>query len=1120
MSSTREAWHDAVAFPPELLRSFLCDLHPRRVLLLGEGKAPEVGPGTDVRRVVGGAVPLAIGLGFNAGEKGWTLIVGEAPGEMTPVRWLNLTSADSNDDAIRARALFEFLWPMAMDAGPQPRFPVGSTVRRYGDDLRWIVKAHLRRTESGSWIVHIVRHDQQADIDETGLVGIERADETPAGWISGDPGDAAAFALTVTFIKLANPLTDTVYAYLSTKTVFRSYQFRPLLRLLASHHQRILIADEVGLGKTIEAGLIWTELDQRSGVKRALVVCPAVLVHKWQEELRRRFDREVQVLDRRGLGALVSLAETDDPRPFHAIVSLESLRTATELEVLSELAPRFDLVIVDEAHYLRNTETRRHALGELLSDWADVLLFLSATPLNLGQNDLYNLLNLLAEDEFSDRNVFLEQLEPNRHFNALAKQLLKQVAAPKTLLRHLDAAANTRFGEIAARRPEFGLLRDILNRDVPLESRHLAEARRYLGELNSLASIVSRTRKAETNEPKVVREVWSIDVDWTPAERALYEIVHAWVRERALLTNGTVGFSTQMPLRHAASCLPAFRALLEERHSYLRASSDDFDDTDDVEAIDSDEPFDEDELTSRLRRAMSELGSVDTKFDRFWTELKRLRGAGVQQVMVFSFFRRSLAYLHRRLAELGESARVMDGSVPMDDRISIMADFRSGKFQMLLLSEVGSEGLDFEFCQAVVNYDLPWNPMKVEQRIGRLDRFGSPHEKIFVINFHVPGTIETDIFERLYLRIRVFEASIGELEPILRDEINDLTRIALDPRLTDDQREVEILRFEAAMETRRHDLEDIAQAEDYLTGIDDLLIDGFERETEREGRFVGRGEIRQLLEDLFAGTGARLVQTRTGPLELRGTAELRDRVISTSVSGGASRYPLGQLLIRLGDEEAIPVTFDNEEAAKTGVELLSLRHPLVLAGVSRLREANDLCRFASLRIDDGPSGDYLAGLWLVQSTGLRPTLELWAVAIELSTGAVVDDVGWALLRAAAKGELRNGERLLPIEQLQEALSLAEAELDQRRKREERERQLANEVLIDGRLRAQQDGINLKVRSAKRTMAKVSQPGIIRLYRGRIRNLELQARRIEHELEAKRGLVMSSEAVAVTQLRVD
>ena len=96
-------------------------------------------------------------------------------------------------------------------------------------------------------------------------------------------------AATLTYTKLVNPLTDTIYSYLSSKTVFRAYQFRPVLRLMNSPHQRLLIADEVGLGKTIEAGLIWIELEQRARLRRVLVVCPASLVEKWKAEMRRRF---------------------------------------------------------------------------------------------------------------------------------------------------------------------------------------------------------------------------------------------------------------------------------------------------------------------------------------------------------------------------------------------------------------------------------------------------------------------------------------------------------------------------------------------------------------------------------------------------------------------------------------------------------------------------------------------------------------------------------------------------------------------------------------------------------------------------------------------------------------
>ena len=138
-----------------------------------------------------------------------------------------------------------------------------------------------------------------------------------------------------------------------------------------------------------------------------------------------------------------------------------------------------------------------------------------------------------------------------------------------------------------------------------------------------------------------------------------------------------------------------------------------------------------------------------------------------------------------------------------------MQDFRSGDFDVLLLSQVGAEGLDFEFCNVLVNYDLPWNPMQVEQRIGRLDRFGQTSEKIFILNMHVPGTIESDIFERLYTRIGVFEQSIGELEPILRDELRSVTKALLDPQLTDAERQDEADRIGVALAERAEQLKEL-----------------------------------------------------------------------------------------------------------------------------------------------------------------------------------------------------------------------------------------------------------------------------------------------------------------------
>jgi SNF2 family DNA or RNA helicase len=226
--------------------------------------------------------------------------------------------------------------------------------------------------------------------------------------------DAENIALTLTATKLRDPLTDVIYSFQTSRTLFRPYQFKPVLKMLMGTKQRILIADEVGLGKTIEAGLIWSELDLRMPMENVLVVCPAALKKKWQDEMYRRFDRKLEDLNNERLSTWLDQIELGRSEPLKAIASLEGLRSSIHLERLARLAPRFDLIIVDEAHYLRNSHTQSFALGEIISDIADALVFLSATPLNLGNNDLFNLLNLLDSSQFFDRGVFDDQLHIHR----------------------------------------------------------------------------------------------------------------------------------------------------------------------------------------------------------------------------------------------------------------------------------------------------------------------------------------------------------------------------------------------------------------------------------------------------------------------------------------------------------------------------------------------------------------------------------------------------------------------------------------------------------------------------------------------------------------------------------
>ncbi len=164
------------------------------------------------------------------------------------------------------------------------------------------------------------------------------------------------------------------------------------------------MADEVGLGKTIEAGIIITETSARLGeLPRVLIVCPSMLTPKWEIEMKKRFSIDFNILKRDDfIKFLQRYREYGEAEKLKGIISLQAIRSNRMVESLRDIAPRFDIVIVDEAHYMRNRETLSSELGEVLSELSDAMLFLTATPLQLGTPDLFNLLRLLVPEEFSD----------------------------------------------------------------------------------------------------------------------------------------------------------------------------------------------------------------------------------------------------------------------------------------------------------------------------------------------------------------------------------------------------------------------------------------------------------------------------------------------------------------------------------------------------------------------------------------------------------------------------------------------------------------------------------------------------------------------------------------------
>jgi hypothetical protein len=300
-----------------------------RVLLVGHSAEQTAEYSLRTIKVPGLGIPDGVYLFKERGT--WSALV-VALGSVVSVPWSGrLERCEDSQDAVRAWQWFATLWESAVPVGPRPAFESGAVVRLVGSDEVGDVLGPP--TWSGDRYAYAVRFGaQQKTALESSLERVDLESQDPEAWITSPPAGGEDIALRLSFLKLTNGLSDTLYSVGSSKTVFRAYQFKPVLRVINSLHNRLLIADEVGLGKTIEAGLIWTELDQRTQLNRVLVVCPSMLVSKWRDEMRRRFGRTLRVLDRVGLEELTDLfLRGDDQTPLHGVVSLERLRVSEQL---------------------------------------------------------------------------------------------------------------------------------------------------------------------------------------------------------------------------------------------------------------------------------------------------------------------------------------------------------------------------------------------------------------------------------------------------------------------------------------------------------------------------------------------------------------------------------------------------------------------------------------------------------------------------------------------------------------------------------------------------------------------------------------------------------------------
>lgn len=682
----------------------------------------------------------------------------------------------------------------------------------------------------------------------------------------------------ITFYRLSGKLANLIYSLNTTNTEFYSYQFKPVLHFLDSPCNGILIADEVGLGKTIEAGLIWTELRARLDAKHLLIICPAMLCEKWKDELANRFGVNAEIVDSGGLLKRLEGVRSRPQDSFACIASIQGIRppknfenqdsesnTAKLARYLSDADvedPLLDLVVIDEAHYLRNAVTQTHKLGKLLRPVTQNLVLLSATPIQMRNSDLFNLLNLIDEDAFPYEYSFIQSLQSNAPILKLRDEVLSREISQVEFVEALSDALSARYFED---NEQIQYLKDNPPTDEYLSTHQgRSEIADKLDRINPLTKVVTRTLKRDVQEMRVVREPLAIKARMSEAEREFYQLVTEAVRAYCENQNMASGFMLTIPQRQMSSSMAAAC-----RGWISKVDQDNDDEIEEIvfEAfgeIEQDVPS-KVKLGPLLRQLVSitkRIGNFsllslnDSKYNKLIENIKKywVENPG-NKIVLFSFYRHTLYYLQERLSNDHIQSVILHGGMDKQQALNRFAGHDGP--DILISSEVASEGVDLQFSSLVINYDLPWNPMKIEQRIGRIDRIGQKSDKIFIWNMMYEDTIDDRVYERLLQRLNIFKQALGSMENILGEEIRELGYELLSHKLTPQQEADRLDLASVAIETNNRQQQKLEEEATQLIAHGDFIQNKVKAAKEL-GRFI-MGEdllvyVRDFLCKKFEGT--------------------------------------------------------------------------------------------------------------------------------------------------------------------------------------------------------------------------------------------------------------------------
>ncbi|MFZ1755462.1 MAG: SNF2-related protein [Caldilineaceae bacterium] len=522
------------------------------------------------------------------------------------------------------------------------------------------------------------------------------------------------------------------------------HQLETALRALQEMRGRALLADEVGLGKTIEAGIVMKELIERGLVRTILVLTPASLTEQWREELSAKFREEFTVIN--SLAQWKAAAKAENGR---WLMSLDRAKMKKYSQAI--LQREFDLLIVDEAHKLKNRSTLAWKFVNQIRK--RYVLMLTATPVQNDLMELYSLITILSPGQLGTvrgfRRHFLEQADPRQPKNATA-------------------------------------LRRLLS-DVMIRNRR------------SSVDVTFPRRRAAIYHLSLSEQEWQLYTGVTDYIRRRFRDPESDKHLRLTL------ITLQKELCSSPQAVAHTLAKMADDRSY----------SDPVRA----------ELNGFLALAQS----IDTgrKLHAVRDILEKFPG----KFLIFTEYRQTLETILARLAEWGISAEGFHGGLNIRQKEAAIDRFRAGDsvdgVRVLVSTESGAEGRNLQFCHQLINYDLPWNPMRVEQRIGRLHRLGQESD-VTIFNLSCHETIEAHIVDLLARKIRMFEMVIGELDLILgglegSDSFEDMLRQAWEAAESEEELQERLAAVGDRLDQARRKYEQVREANAQLDRIFDSI---------------------------------------------------------------------------------------------------------------------------------------------------------------------------------------------------------------------------------------------------------------------------------------------------------